>query len=87
MIKVQYYSKLLSDPVISEYFPVTHDGFAGRKARLLLAQIADQAKVKIYNLVVLDEICSTLNKGKAPNDILYKKEGKYYRVIKRNWPI
>ncbi len=89
MVKVKYYSNILSDPVISEYFPLTHFGYAGTKAAMKLAEIASESKVDIKKLKTssLDEICSIMNQGKAPHEILYKKEGKYYRVLKRNWSI
>jgi len=85
MIKVQYYSKLLSDPNISEYFPITHDGFAGQKARMILAEIASKAGVKNFFVSDIDEICQVMNGGMRPNEISYKKEGKFYKVTGREW--
>jgi hypothetical protein len=87
MIKVQYYSKLLSDPIIAEYFPITHGGFAGNKATLKLAEIAKNSQIdfKFLQTSDLGDICYILNKGKPPDEIFYKKEGKYFRVLERNW--
>jgi DNA repair protein RadD len=85
MIKVQYHSKLLSDPNISEYFPITHDGFAGQKARRMLAEIASNAGVKTFELHDIEEICQVMNGGIRPNEISYKKEGKFYKVTDRKW--
>ena len=85
MIKVKYYSKLLSDPVVSEYFPITHEGFAGNKARISLAQIAAKADAEAFDISDLNDICYFMNEGDPPNEISYKKEGKYFRVTKREW--
>jgi len=87
MIKVQYYSKLLSDPVISEYFPITHGGYAGNKATVKLAEIANKSGIdfKFLQTANLDDIVYIMNKGKSPDEIFYKKEGKYFRVLQRNW--
>lgn len=87
MIKVKYYSTMISDPVISEYFPITHGGYAGNKATLKLAEIANKSGIdfKFLQTANLDDIVNTMNRGKTPNEIFYKKEGKYYRVIDRSW--
>jgi DNA repair protein RadD len=89
MVKVQYYSKLLSDPVISEYFPLTHPGFVGNRATIKLAEIANKSNINFQFLdaASLDDICFEMNKGNCPDEIRFRKEGKYYKVVKRDWSL
>jgi len=87
MVKVQYYSKILADPIIAEYFPIQHEGYAGNMAVSKLASIAIKSEidVKFLNTSNLEDICYIMNKGKPPNEIFYKREGKYYKVVQRKW--
>jgi len=88
MIKVTYYSKLFSDPIITEYFPLTHEGYAGTTARQTVYVHARKAGVidDVKNAFDLDEICDSFNlNGIPPNEISYKKEGNYFKVTKRSW--
>ena len=82
MLKVTYYGAL-SDTPVSEYFCVTHDGYAGQKARTLLAIIANKAGGHVMEN--LSETALLLNDSTPPSEIEYKKDGKYYRVIDRRW--
>ena len=90
MLAVSYYSKNLSDPSITEYLPLRHDGYAGDKAVNELAKMANASGVGSRELFAtgitkLDEIARYMNDGKPPATIKYKKEGKFYRVLSRNW--
>ena len=82
MLKVTYYGAL-SDPPITEYLAVTHDGYAGQKARLLLSGIALKAHGQIMDN--LSETALVMNDAMPPKEIEYKKEGKFYNVIDRRW--
>jgi DNA repair protein RadD len=83
MIAVDYYGAL-SDPLITEFFTILHDGYAGQRAMQTLASIAAQCNaldaVRSDNLA---EIASRLSAGRLPQMIEYKKDGKYFRVTKR----
>ena len=84
MLKVKYYSKDLNKAPVTEYLPVTHDGFAGDKARGLLAKIANAANAdKLPEL--LSEVAFGLNQAMPPKKIQYRKDGKFHRVIERMW--
>lgn len=83
MLKVTYYGAL-SDPPVTEYFPVLHDGFAGRKAVNTVASIASQSGASLKGLVFC-EIASEINASSPPVHIEYFKEGKFYRVKHREW--
>lgn len=86
MLKVTYYGLNLSDPPITEYFPVTHDGFAGQKARLAVATLAASSGAML-NLGHFDiaQTCESLNNGCPPSIIKYQKDGKFHRVTKREF--
>lgn len=82
MLKVTYYGGL-SDVPVTEYLCVTHDGYAGQKARMLLADIARKADGHVMN--DLSETALVMNDSKQPSEVEYKKDGKYFRVINRKW--
>lgn len=86
MLSCTYYAGL-SDPAITEYLPVMHDGYAGDKA---IRQVASMAKAAGISLVELDEqdlesVASLLANGTPPSSITYKRDGKFYRVLNRSW--
>jgi len=85
MLKLTYYGDL-SDTPITEYLTIMHDNYAGTKARTLLATIARNAQVELnYNEADLIDIAQIMNNGKHPNLIEYKKNGKFYNVVNREW--
>jgi DNA repair protein RadD len=85
MLSVTYYGGL-SDPPVTEYLAVTHDGYAGEKSRRLLADIAHQASVTLdYAAVDLHQMAGQMTEGKPPATIEFKKEGKFFTVLKRTW--
>jgi len=88
MLLVRYYGHSLSDRVVGEYFCITYDGFAGEKARKLLMQIIWKAKTIPGAYEVGDDMDKNsifLNKLKAPQNIKYKQDGKFFRVTERSW--
>lgn len=84
MLAVSYYGGL-SDPSVVEYFPITHDGYAGEKALNAIAEIAGKANVNFIKADALEEWADRLNAGAHPGAIEYRRDGKYYRVIRRKW--
>ena len=85
MLSVTYYGGL-SDPPVTEYLAVTHDGYAGEKSRRLLADIAHQAGITLdYSLSDLHDMAQTLSEGTPPSSIEYKREGKFFTVMKRQY--
>lgn len=85
MIAVDYYGGL-SDPVITEYFTIWHDGYAGSAATQKLATIASQCgAMSAISHDDLNHICSAMQKGRKPAQISYKKDGKYFRVLRREF--
>lgn len=85
MLAVSYYGGL-SDAPVTEYLAVTHDGYAGEKSRRLLADIAHKASVTLdYAAADLHEMANQMTEGCPPNEIEFKKEGKFFTVLKRSW--
>ena len=89
MVAVTYYGGL-SDPGITEYFPIMHDGFAGDKAARQVWEIAKQSGVGNAGLFVegvLDcvQVAKYMQDGEPPNAIEYKRDGKFFRVLRRIW--
>lgn len=82
MLKVTYYGAL-SDTPVTEYLTVTHDGWAGQKARALMGMLA--AKAGGHILDDISETALVMNEATPPAEIEYKIDGKYYRVIDRRW--
>jgi hypothetical protein len=70
---------------VTEYFPVLHDGYAGQRAMKEVIKIADQAKIVGMNVDNLSSLAAQLSCGKPPVQIKYKKDGKFFRVLKKEW--
>lgn len=88
MLSVTYYGGY-SDPPVTEYFPVRHDGYAGQKATQEILTIARSAGVSTDKFIYqeyLEQVAVVLDGGKPPRELEYRKDGKFYRVIKRKWP-
>ena len=85
MLSLTYYGGL-SDLPVTEYLAVTHDGYAGEKSRRLLSDIAYKAGVVVgYVSSDLHEIAQRLTDGRPPVHIEFKREGKFFTVLKRTW--
>ena len=85
MIAVDYYGGI-SDPIVTEYFTILHDGYAGSAAiqRLATIAIGSGCSHAIRNNDLKD-ICSEMQTGRKPHTIHYKKDGKYFRVTRREF--
>ena len=85
MLSVTYYGGL-SDPPVTEYLAVTHDGYAGEKSRRLLAEIAHRAGVTLdYGVSELHQMAQQMTEGQPPAQIEFKREGRFFTVLKRTW--
>ena len=87
MLAVSYYGGL-SDPAIVEYFPITHEGYAGEKARRMVFELSEKSGL-IFDMLA-DESIEMIVDGfdrhsRPPKTIEYKKDGKFFRVMKRSW--
>jgi DNA repair protein RadD len=84
MLKVSYYGGL-SDPKVDEYLPVLHEGYAGQKALGKLVELKDKSGAPNNDSGTLEGMVAAMNMGKAPSAIEFKKDGKFFRVIGREW--
>jgi len=86
MVLVTYYSGL-SGPSITEYFAVTHDGYAGAKARAALMSVVRSAGLNpdLVSLDNMSELAQYLNTGAHPAAIKYNKNGKFYDIQYRHF--
>jgi DNA repair protein RadD len=88
MIALTYYGGL-TDPPITEYLPVLNQGYAGNKAMQLLHDIARCSDATLTGInqasTPLTYLIDQLNASNPPNMISYKRDGKFYRVVKRLW--
>ena len=90
MLAITYYGDL-SDKPITEYLPVMHDGYAGQKAMQQLFTMANVSGADLSQASRmegeegLDYIGVQMSNSAPPRAIEYRKDGKFYRVIKRSW--
>lgn len=85
MLACTYYGGL-SDKPITSYHAIMHDGFAGQRARVELAQIAHNASAALdYAAADLEDMANAMNIGKPPSTIEYKMDGKFARILNRSW--
>ena len=85
MLACTYYGGL-SDKPITSYHAIMHDGFAGQRARVELANMANSAGAALdYSSADLEDMASAMNEGKAPSMIEYKMDGKFARILNRSW--
>jgi len=80
------YSESLDGDAVKEYLTILHEGFAGKKGIITLRLIADRAGISIDDCETLADVAKTMNEyGTPPHVLKYKREGKYYRVLGREW--
>jgi len=88
MIAVTYYGTL-TDPPITEYLPLLNPGYAGSKAMQLLHDMGSYSNATLSGInqsaSPLMYLVVQMNQAKPPSQIQYKKDGKFYRVVKRLW--
>ena len=76
----------LSDAPVTSYYAITHDGFAGERARKNLADIAHKSGVVLdYASADLHDIAKQMTDGKPPKTIEYKRDGRFYTVLSHKW--
>jgi DNA repair protein RadD len=83
MPAVTYYGEL-SDPAVTEYFPINNGGYASERAIKAIGAIAMQAGAD-QSKTEIDEIVDSLNSAKPPARIKFRKDGKFFRVLARTY--
>jgi DNA repair protein RadD len=86
LLAVTYYGGL-SDAPITEYLPILHEGYAGQRAMSLLLSIANSASIVDggLNVQTMIEMVQNMNNATPPKLIEFRKDGKFFRVLKRSW--
>jgi DNA repair protein RadD len=86
MLAVTYYGGL-SDPAVTEYLAITHDGYAGQMAVQKLITIAERAQIVRggLNVQTMIEMAQNLNNATPPSMIEFRKDGKFFKVTRRKW--
>lgn len=85
MLAVSYYGGL-SDPIVTEYFTIRSGGWAETSATQRLAAIAAQCgATSAMQLSDLNDISAELQQGRKPIEIRYIKDGKFFRVLRREF--
>lgn len=92
MLRVTYYGAKLSDPKVDEYLPVCNMGYAGEKAISTLASMAMKSGAKMPDRQTaaddyewLGMVSDSMNSALPPTMIEYKMDGKFHRVMCREW--
>jgi DNA repair protein RadD len=84
MLKVTYYGGL-SDPTVTEYLAVLHEGYAGQKAMGLLGILKERSEAPGVPAWSLANAAESMNKGRPPKLLKYKRAGKFFEVKSREW--
>jgi DNA repair protein RadD len=86
MLAVTYYGNL-SDPPVTEYLAVLHEGYAGTKSMRQLYQYSMQAGIVEGGLNVsnLQDMAENMTNANPPATIEYRKDGKFFRILQRSW--
>lgn len=90
MLSCTYYGSL-SDKPITEYLPVLHDGYAGQKAMRQLLTMANSAGAHLAEAAHmegsegLEYLAVQMSNSKPPTSIEFKRDGKFFRVMRRRW--
>jgi DNA repair protein RadD len=85
MLALTYYGGL-SEPAVTEYLPVMHEGYAGSRARQKLAEIAQKSGVALdYSSADLHDIAKQMTKGQPPRLLEHKRDGKHFKILRREW--
>lgn len=85
MIRVRYVSSDLNFEPIFEYFAIYNEGKAGQIARAKLNKIIMSCKVNLGGSKNIEETCRLLTLAEAPYSIKFYKDGKYKKIVGRNW--
>lgn len=83
MLAVTYYGDLTES--VTEYLPVLHNSPFGAKMRALVAEMSGKAQVALPFEEGLDETAHILTNAVPPIAISYRKEGKFNKIIRRQW--
>lgn len=92
MLRVTYYGAGLMGDAVDEYLPVCNPGYAGDKSMRLLATMARQSGATLAardydgdEYGWLCDVARAMDEAAPPAMIEHKRDGKFYRVVRREW--
>jgi DNA repair protein RadD len=85
MLRVSYYGKDLVDPTIHEYLCLRHEGYARAKSERELQSLADKFRINLNPDDDLDALAGVLNSYYPPEGLVYKPDGKFFKIISKSW--
>jgi DNA repair protein RadD len=83
ILSVRYYEEALAGRIIRETFPLWHGGGATHMAMKRLAGIAARINTSVPNMDRMN--INDFETWPAPAEISYRKNGKFFDVVKRTW--
>ena len=83
-LRVTYYGDL-SDPPVTEYILIWHDGQVGDTAMRNLIRIAASVGVTFRAGDDASQLINAMNESAPPHQIEYRKDGKFHRVNARHF--
>jgi hypothetical protein len=83
MLRVRYYPASYTDPIVTEYFTVWHGGAASYRAWERLTKILGALGISTGHNG--DQVYEALQIAPAPTSITYRQEGRFFRVVDRQW--
>ena len=84
MLVVSYYGEY-SDAILREYLLLWTEGFAGQKAMKAFKEIASGCGADLSRARGGDDVIAVMNECLPPKKVRWEQDGKYRRVIAREW--
>lgn len=85
MLVCRFYPENLAAPVMSKFYCVWHEGYAGELGYRSLLDTARHAGIDATAYDTPEELCKALTQAEPPETIQYKRQGKYYNVLAQKW--
>ena len=89
MLCVEYEDAILTGSSIKEFITILHDGYARYRAEVIMQEMIKYSGANLPNFEettdYLETVAEAMNNAKCPAKIEYKKDGKYYRILRRIW--
>jgi DNA repair protein RadD len=89
MLCVEYEDAILTGSSIKEFITILHDGYARYRAEVIMQEMIKYSGANLPNFEettdYLETVAEAMNNARYPAKIEYKKDGQYYRVLRRIW--
>lgn len=86
MLMCTYYGSKISDEPVKVYYPIFNDGYAGERARRHIKKIINESQSEVnFQTDSMDEIAEELNGGLEPGEIIYMKDGNFFKILDMRW--